>query len=290
MTARVIEPGPLALVQDLGRPGASGLGLGPGGALDRTALRAANALVGNPASSAALEILLGGFSLRFLEPAMVSVTGARGELRIDGELVQQHVAHAVAAGSRVSIGTASAGLRFYLAVAGGVATEELAGSRSRDVLAGMGPPPLSAGQLLSFGRLAFSEGSGNSPQRAQVLRDPPRGERSISLRLTPGPRLDWFAPGAWAALLAQPWSISAESNRIAARLMGRPLEFARTEQLLSEGMVSGALQVPPSGLPMIFLADHPVTGGYPVIAVVRGADLDLLGQAQPGQRLNFLQG
>lgn len=282
MTARIIAAGPLALVQDSGRPGAAAFGLGPGGALDRAALAAANALVGNPASSAGLEILLGGFSLEFTTPAVFAVTGALGELLIDGVPVPQRSAQSVPAGARLTIGTASAGLRYYLAIAGGIEAPTLLGSRSRDILAAMGPEPLQAGQLLTFGS-DHQEATGH-----EVFRDPPKTAQQLSLRVTPGPRLDWFDAAAWPALLGQQWTISADSNRIGARLLGRPLEFSRTGQLPSEGMVTGALQVPPSGLPTIFLADHPVTGGYPVIAVVRKADIDLLGQAQPGQRLRFL--
>ncbi|AJT42470.1 biotin-dependent carboxyltransferase family protein [Psychromicrobium lacuslunae] len=282
MTARVVSTGPLALVQDLGRPGAAALGLGPGGALDRAALVAANALVANPASSAGLEIVFGGFALEFNEPAVFAVTGAVGEVLIDGVPRPQRTAHSVAAGTRLTIAAASAGLRYYLAIAGGIEAPTLLGSRSRDILAAMGPEPLQAGQLLSFGS------DHQESARPEVFRDPPRPDRRLSLRVTPGPRRDWFVDGAWSQLLSQEWAISADSNRIGARLLGRPLEFSRSGQLPSEGMVTGALQVPPSGLPTIFLADHPVTGGYPVIAVVRKADIDLLGQAQPGQTLRFL--
>lgn len=282
MTARIIAAGPLALVQDLGRPGAAAFGLGPGGALDRAALAAANALVGNPASSAGLEILIGGFSLEFTAPAVFAVTGALGEVLIDGVPVPQRTARSVPAGARLTIGAASAGLRYYLAVAGGVEAPTLLGSRSRDMLAAMGPEPLLPGQHLSFGS------DHQVSITPEVFRDPPKTSSQLSLRVTPGPRLDWFDATAWPALLGQQWTISADSNRIGARLLGRPLEFSRSGQLPSEGMVTGALQVPPSGLPTIFLADHPVTGGYPVIAVVRKADIDLLSQAQPGQRLRFL--
>ncbi|NYE96109.1 biotin-dependent carboxylase-like uncharacterized protein [Psychromicrobium silvestre] len=282
MSIRIIAPGPLALIQDLGRPGAASLGLGPGGALDRRSLLAANALVGNAPSSAGIEILLGGFSVEFLEAGLIAVTGAAGLLTLDGGPVALNTALPVRAGSRLSIAASSAGLRFYLAVSGGVLAEPLAGSLSRDVLAEMGPAALAAGDLLEIGQSSWAAAS------SVLFRDPPQPEQVLSLRLSRGPRLDWFAPGSWAALTSRQWSVSADSNRIGARLLGQPLEFARSEQLPSEGMVTGALQVPPSGLPTIFLADHPVTGGYPVIAVVRRADLDLLAQARPGQKIRFL--
>lgn len=282
MSVRVINPGPLALIQDAGRPGAASWGLGPGGALDKQALAAANRLVGNAAGTAGLEILMGGFVAEFEQPTTLAVTGARGPITLDGGPVAPNARVRIAAGSRLTIGSAVAGLRFYLAFSGGLAVEPVAGSRSRDVLAQMGPAPLLAGDVLALGT------GGQFGAAPKVFRDPPHPGRPLTLRVSPGPRLDWFRADAVASLSAQNWEVSADSNRIGVRLSGRPLEFARADQLPSEGMVTGALQVPPSGLPTVFLADHPVTGGYPVIAVVRRADLDLLGQAAPGQQVRFL--
>lgn len=283
MSMRVISTGPLALIQDAGRPGAASWGLGPGGALDRRSFFAANGLVRNIPGAAAVEILWGGFSAEFQLAATVAVTGARGQITLDGVSVAGNTAFEVPAGSVLSIAPAEAGLRFYLAVSGGFRTEQLAGSASRDVLAELGPAPLGTGDVLDVGALGGAEAEPPS-----VFRAPPRVGNPLALRLTPGPRLDWFAPGAWQTLTGQLWTVSSDSNRIGARLSGRPLEFVRDSQLPSEGMVTGALQVPPSGLPTVFLADRPVTGGYPVIAVVRRADLDLLGQAAPGQQIRFL--
>lgn len=283
MSLRIISPGPLALIQDSGRPGAASWGLGPGGALDKTALTAANQLVGNLNTDAGLEILIGGFVAEFDQPAEIAVTGAHGSVLLDGVAVPMNTAISVRVGSKLSLAVADAGLRFYLAVSGGVLAEPLAGSRSRDVLAGMGPAPLQAGDVISLG-----ETNTTVVTRSSLFRDPPMPDRPISLRITPGPRLDWFAPGSWQALARKSWTVTADSNRIGVRLSGQPLKFARHDQLPSEGMVTGALQVPPSGLPTIFLADRPVTGGYPVIAVVRHTDLNLLAQAGPGQQIRFL--
>lgn len=282
MSVRIISAGPLSLVQDAGRPGAASWGLGPGGAVDRRSFEAGNGLVGNDRSSAALEILLGGFTVEFQRAVTAAVTGARGEILLDGSPVPGNAALQISAGSRLSIGPAEAGLRFYLSISGGILADPVAGSRSRDVLAHLGPAPLRAGDLLDVGE---PESRAVTPA---VFRDPPRPGSPLILRITPGPRLDWFLPGAWRQVSTQLWTASADSNRIGVRLAGRPLGFAQDGQLPSEGMVSGALQVPPSGLPTVFLADHPVTGGYPVIAVVRRADLDLLGQAAPGQQIRFL--
>ncbi|MDN5668214.1 MAG: biotin-dependent carboxyltransferase family protein [Renibacterium salmoninarum] len=285
MSMQIISTGPLSLIQDSGRPGAASWGLGPGGALDRQALAAANGLVGNRASAAALEIRIGGFAAEFRQSGSIAVTGAQGEIMLDGVPVPGNTVQPVRSGSKLSIGPAAAGLRYYLAVSGGLLAEPVAGSRSRDVLAQLGPAPLTAGDLIEIGPAEETESRATS---ALLFRDPPTPGKPLALRVTPGPRLDWFVPSAWHDLGARVWTVSADSNRIGVRLSGRPLGFVRDGQLPSEGMVTGALQVPPSGQPTVFLADRPVTGGYPVIAVVRRADLDLLGQAAPGQQIRFL--
>lgn len=291
--ARVLAPGPLTLVEDLGRPGAADLGLGPSGALDRRSLMLANRLAGNRPGAAGLEVLLGGLALRFEEPARVAVTGARGPLQLDEQAFPLNAGCAVAAGSVLRLGPAETGLRYYLAVDGGVDAPLLLGSASADVLSGTGPPALKGGDLLrrSAGRdgtdFAGADG-GSDAAGVLTVRDPPAPGKAITLRITEGPRRDWFDRPSWRWLTGREWEISPDSNRIGVRLLGTPLTRLRQAELPSEGMVTGALQVPPSGLPTIFLADHPVTGGYPVIAVVRHADLDSVGQGRPGQKVRFL--
>ncbi|MCZ2403372.1 biotin-dependent carboxyltransferase family protein [Paenarthrobacter sp. Z7-10] len=285
--AQVRRPGPLTLVEDLGRPGQAAMGLGPSGALDGRSLRLANRLVANNDGAAGLEILLGGLELEFRAAAVVAVTGARGELECGGSSRPLNTALELAPGSTLKIGTAAAGLRYYLSVQGGLQTPSLLGSASADILSGMGPRPLQAGDLLERG----PAGTDTAERIRQLtVKAPPRPEQVIALRISAGPRRDWFDASSWHRLTGQEWEISADSNRIGARLLGKPLTQLRRGELPSEGMVSGALQVPPSGLPTIFLADHPVTGGYPVIAVVVRADLDLLAQARPGQKVRFFAG
>lgn len=286
----VVKPGALTLVEDLGRPGYSAMGLSPSGALDRKSLVLANTLLGNPAGAACLEILLGGLVLRFVTASAIAVTGAEGLVRLNGSELPLNRATRVAPGAVLEFGAPFFGLRYYLAVQGGLDAQSLLGSASSDVLSGEGPPPLTAGDTLAVGR-AGMETPGNGDGFAAgppVYRRAPDPQRPVSLRVDPGPRADWFGAGSWQRLTGQLWTVSPDSNRIGARLLGRPLHQVRTEELASEGMVQGALQVPPSGLPTVFLADHPVTGGYPVIGVVRRADLDLLGQARPGQHIRFL--
>jgi biotin-dependent carboxylase-like uncharacterized protein len=171
-------------------------------------------------------------------------------------------------------------LRSYLAVRGGVAVEPVLGSRSTDSLSGLGPEPLRAGTLLPVGD------TGELPP-IHVDQAPPPGRRAGVLRVLPGPRDDWFAPGALEALCGRPYVVSQDSNRVGVRLHGPELVRAREGELPSEGMVTGAVQVPPSGQPIVFLADHPPTGGYPVIAVVLTADLPVAAQLRPGDPVRF---
>jgi biotin-dependent carboxylase-like uncharacterized protein len=289
----VMNPGPQTLVEDLGRPGYAALGLSPSGALDRSSLLLANALLGNPADAAGLEILLGGLKLRFVTGSTVAVTGAEGLLKLNGQEMPLNQAVRIAPGSVLEFGTPLFGVRYYLAVLGGIDVPPVLGSRSTDVLSGEGPPPLRAGDMLTAGRAGNEalrtppEWAGNGRAVPPVRRAPDAGQ-AIVARVQRGPRADWFDDDSWLRLVTQHWTLSPESNRIGARLLGRPLLRVRGEELPSEGMALGALQVPPSGLPTIFLADHPVTGGYPVIAVVRRADLDLLAQLRPGQAVKFL--
>ncbi|MCX2749297.1 biotin-dependent carboxyltransferase family protein [Arthrobacter sp. MI7-26] len=296
MAIVVVNPGPLTLVEDLGRQGWASLGLSPSGALDGQSLRLANLLVGNPVDAAGLEILLGGLRLRFVTASTVAVTGAEGIVTLNGAEIPLNQAARVAPGAVLDFGVPLFGLRYYLAVQGGIDAPKLLGSSSTDMLSGEGPAPLKSGEQLGIGRVSVGNGSGfstgawpliNVAAHPAIRRAPDPG-RAITARVDRGPRADWFDHDSWPRLVSQDWILSPDSNRIGARLVGRPLTQTRHEELPSEGMVLGALQVPPSGLPTVFLADHPVTGGYPVIAVVRRTDLDLLGQARPGQRIRFL--
>jgi biotin-dependent carboxylase-like uncharacterized protein len=270
----VLAPGPLTTVQDGGRPGQGALGIGRSGACDRAAARLANRLVGNEPDAAVLEVTLGGLAVRADADLVVAATGARCSDAHNAPV-------ALAAGCELRLGTPAAGLRTYLAVRGGVAVEPVLGSRSTDLLSGLGPPALSPGDVLPVGPpTAPMPGVDLAP-----VPDPDVG--TVTVRLLPGPRTDWFAEEALAALTGTPWEVTGESNRIGLRLSGGALERTRTGELSSEGMVRGALQVPPSGQPVLFLADAPVTGGYPVIGYVDDADVDRCGQLRPGQTLRL---
>jgi biotin-dependent carboxylase-like uncharacterized protein len=282
-TLLVEVAGPATSVQDLGRPGAASLGVSPSGALDRGALRLANRLVGNPEGRAGLEVVLGPFAAVPRVDLWIAVTGAWGPITVDGRPVDGHRAVRVPAGSRLELGMASHGLRYLLAVRGGFDGPRLLGSRSTDTLAGLGPVPVADGDRLD---VLPTPRRRIPPLDIAPWTRPDAGERLV--RVSPGPRRDWFDEGSWRRLMEEPWTVSADADRIGMRLDGTPLgRLDPGRELPSEGMVAGAVQVPPSGLPTILLADHPVTGGYPVIAVVRATDRDLLAQLRPGQRLRF---
>lgn len=268
----ILDPGLHTTVQDQGRPGYAAVGVSPSGAMDRGALARANRAVGNSDDAAGLETVLGGLTVRAETPLTVAVSGAAAEAT--GR------AFALSAGETLRIDTPSDGLRSYLAVLGGIAADSELGSRSYDALSGLGPAPLRAGDRLSVG----------VPSARQVpswQRDPEILAHTTMLRFVPGPRDDWFEEGAIPSLVEQQWAVGPASNRVGIRLEGAPLVRSRGGELPSEGMVRGSIQVPASGLPVVFAADHPITGGYPVIGTVIDADLDALGQLAPGDSVRF---
>ncbi|GAA2269613.1 MULTISPECIES: 5-oxoprolinase subunit C family protein [Kitasatospora] len=276
----VVRPGPLTTVQDLGRRGVAHLGVPRGGALDEPALRTANRLVGNPSGTAALETTVGGVAVKALSPLLVAVTGAPAPVRMDGRPTAWGAPVAVPAGAVVEVGPATYGVRSYLAVAGGLAVSEVFGSRSTDLLSGLGPAPLAAGQVLPVGPAV-------GPYPAVDVAPLPAPPVELVLRLRPGPRADWFTAEALAGLARARYRVATASNRIALRTEGPALARTREDELPSEGVMLGSVQVPPNGLPVIFLADHPTTGGYPVIGVVPATDLAAAAQARPGTPLRF---
>jgi biotin-dependent carboxylase-like uncharacterized protein len=278
----VEQPGALALIEDLGRPGFAHLGVAASGALDRGALALANRLVGNPDDSAALELLVGGFRARFEGETWFAVTGAWGSVRLDGRTIAPYTAARARNGAVLDIGTAERGIRYVLAVRGGLDVPDVLGSRSRDTLAGLGPDPVGPGQVLRVG----AQPAASVPIVDQDPAFPPPRE-TVTLSLHPGPRADWFADASRAALFEAEWRLSERADRVGARLTGPALGRLRDGELPSEATVPGSIQVPGDGQPMILLADRPVTGGYPVIAIVASASLDAVAQLRPGQAVRF---
>ena len=276
----VVETGPLATIQDLGRPGLAGIGVGVSGAADRGSLRLANRLLGNAEGDAAIEVTFGGLAVRARRDLSVAVTGAPCPVTVDGRGAASNSVLRVPAGAELRLHVPERGLRSYVAVRGGIAVEPVLGSRSTDVLAGLGPSGLLPGSLLPVGP---------APAAFPVVDFAPVAglPDELVLPVRPGPRHDWFTAEALNVLLTSSYVVTAESNRVGMRLDGPALHRTRTDELPSEGMVSGALQVPPASTPTLFLADHPVTGGYPVIAVVTSSAVDDAAQARPGQHIRF---
>ncbi|WP_354638965.1 biotin-dependent carboxyltransferase family protein [Kitasatospora camelliae] len=274
----VVRSGPLTTVQDLGRRGVAHLGVPRAGALDEPALRAANRLVGNDPGAAALETTLGGVAVRATAPVLVAVAGAPAPVRVAGRPAGFGTAVRVPAGAVLEVGPATHGVRGYLAVAGGVAVPPVLGSRSADLLSGLGPAPLAVGDVLPVGDPV----PGAAAAEWVPLAAPPE---VLVLRLLLGPHADWFR--AVDRLARAVYRVAPASNRVALRTEGIPLERVRPGELPSEGMVLGAVQVPPDGRPVVFLADHPTTGGYPVVGVVPRADLPAAAQARPGTPVRF---
>jgi biotin-dependent carboxylase-like uncharacterized protein len=216
--------------------------------------------------------------VRLHEPAVVAVTGARGVIEVrNGQPMAVNGVEHLPAGAEVTLRSPAEGMRYYVAVRGGFDIEPVLGSRSFDTLAGLGPR-LQAGQLVSVGP------DPRTPITTDLGVRPPL---SALIHVSEGPRRDWFTAAAWTVLTTQPFVVSPTGNRVGARLSGPVLERVAPRELLSEGMVEGAMQVPPDGQPIVMLADHPVTGGYPVIAVVASQDLPAVVQARPGSALRF---
>jgi KipI family sensor histidine kinase inhibitor len=285
----VTAPGPFSILEDLGRPGRSGLGVSRSGAMDHRALREANRLVGAATGSAALEMAYGGLEATARGDLVLAVAGAPVPLTVHGAHGVRHAvpgaAFALDDGDVLVVGAPPRGVYSYLAVRGGWEAETVLESASGDVLARIGPERLETGDELGVGR-AWSE---------SVAAAAPDAQRSVSapdevtfLDVVLGPRDDWFTPEAVERLTGQRYTVTAQSNRIGLRLAGeQPLTRAVEHELPSEATVSGALQVPPDGQPVLFMADHPVTGGYPVVACVVGDQLDRAAQVPVGASVRF---
>jgi biotin-dependent carboxylase-like uncharacterized protein len=271
-TIEIISPGPLTTIQDLGRPGWAHIGVPRSGAADRASLKLANRLVGNEEGAAALETTLAGPRLRFNGDARVALTGAQVNARIGDRPAPMNTAIQVRDGESLKIGNARTGMRTYIAFAGGIEVPLVLGSAATDTLTGLGPAPLVPGQVLGLA----NHGSATPAVSADVAHPSP--PVPPPLHVIPGPRDDWFTTEAITRLTTEPFTVTPASNRVGLRLDGPPLERARTDELLSEGLVPGAIQVPAGGQPILLLADHPTTGGYPVIAVVLDSDLPIAAQ------------
>lgn len=274
----VLAAGPLTTVQDLGRPGWAHLGVPRSGAADVGALSLANRLVGNVEGAAALEVTLGGFAARARADLTVAVTGASCPIRIGGVDQPRCAVLAWPRDADLALGAAPAGLRAYLGVHGGLTAGRVLGSAATDTLSGLGPPVVRDGDVLSVGAADGPAVAGWPLVELAPVNAPPNGD--VALRALAGPR-DTLLEHGFRRF--GPFTVSERSDRIGIRLAGSPVRIRAGARLPSEGLVRGAVQIPPSGEPVIFLADHPVTGGYPVVAVLLEDDADRAAQLRPGQ-------
>lgn len=293
MTIEIIKPGLLTTLQDTGRPGFAQLGIGRAGAFDAPALRLANALCGNARGACALEITLLGPSLRFHADAWVAVTGAPIAFRIDGTERPTWAPVFVAAGSIVELGAMRCGCRSYLGVRGGFDVAQVLGSRSTDVNARLGP--CDGRVLRADDALPIAAGAPHFPAHPPPnwRLDPrpwfqERQDSPANLRLLPGSHFDKLTETSRNALFSDAFTVHADSNRVGLRLTGPNLAWTAPIEMISEACVPGLLQLPPSGQPIAFGPECPVSGGYPRIGQVVATDIPRLAQLRPGDALRFV--
>jgi biotin-dependent carboxylase-like uncharacterized protein len=303
---RIVSPGPLTTVQDLGRPGYAALGISACGAADPLALRIGNRLVGNPEGAAALEMTLQGPTVQFLDPACVALAGAAEAARLVAgpeaaarRSVLPWTAVAVRAGEVLHCGALRHGARAYLCVAGGLRVPLVLGSASTHVRSGLGG--LHGRALRADDELLAGPSAGAAPgaRLAPTQRDRlyPQ-EQPRCLRVTDGPQGARFTPAALATFLSAVYEVSPRADRMGVRLSGPALRRAdgpaaaggaAADEPLTEGVYVGAVQVPADGQPILLSVDHQTTGGYPKIASIIAADQSRLGQLRPGDRVRFVR-
>jgi biotin-dependent carboxylase-like uncharacterized protein len=279
-----------AIFQDLGRFGQTGQGVSASGALDRGAFNAANRIVGNPVNSPCLELTLGGFSFKSTSRAVIGIAGAPCPITVKTAdrsfTAQTHVPVSLEPGDIVTLGQPPKGMRCYLAVRGGFDVEPVLGSYATDTLAVVGPESVTAGTTLPL-KGEKTGLSSVSVDEAPAF-DPPATGDIVTLDVVLGPRTDWFTQKGLDTLTGQLWQVTPQSNRVGIRLAGEvPMERRDSAELPSEGTATGAIQIPHSGQPVLFLADHPLTGGYPVIGAVAEYHLDLAGQIPVNAKIKF---
>jgi antagonist of KipI len=281
---RVLDPGPQTTVQDAGRRGQLRYGIPPSGPVDARSFRLANRLVGNADGAAALEFTLIGPRLLAEAPCAIAVTGADTEVTVNDAPAARWTTLALAAGDVVRIGPARAGVRGYVAFAGGIEVPPVLGSRStylRGRLGGLEGRALRRDDVLRLGAAAVA------PRRALSATAIPDWRREPVLRVVLGPQADRFTDAGIAAFLGGTYEVLPQSDRMGARLQGPRITHARGHDIISDGIPLGAVQVPGDGQPIVLLVDRQSTGGYTKIATVCSFDIPRVGQAKPGQRVRF---
>lgn len=283
----VEAPGLLTTVQDLGRYGFGPIGVSPAGAADSISIRLGNRLVGNPENAAALEMTLLGGSFHFPLGAIAAFAGSDFGASLDKEEVATGESFEIRPGQTLCLGQTRSGARCYLCVQGGIAVPSFLGSASTHVLSHLGGfdgRPLQKGDVLGIG-----DTSATFRKRSLSPRVWEHFSARNMLRVTPGSQAEWFSQQASQAFYSKPYRVTEQSNRMGLRLEGARLSQEAAKPMITEGVSLGAIQVPPSGLPIILFVDQQTTGGYPKIANVISADLHRVGQLRPRDKIRFGQ-
>jgi len=292
----ILTAGLMNSVQDLGRPGFLDQGIGRGGAMDRPALRVANLLLGNDEGAAAIEITIFPFRMKFIEPAKFSVTGANCPATLNGNPIPPWWALVAEAGDEFRLDPPSEGLRAYIGLGGGIDLPQVLGSRATDlksVFGGLEGRALMRGDRLATGGPSERDmpltGHGADPfYFRECLGGSPRGE-ALTLRVMPGAEFEAFTDAAREAFFSTSYKVSSDNNRQGMRLEGPALALTSKLELMSHGIMPGTIQVPPSGAPVIQLAEANTCGGYPKFAHVIESDLWKLAQAPSGSAMRFVR-
>lgn len=289
----VLEPGFQTLLQDRGRPGYSSMGVSKAGAGDSEALELANSIVGNGRDCAALELGAGTFSALGMRTAVFTLTGAPRNACIRGtngvRAIQHEQAFRLEPGETLECDPPRRGFRTMLGVRGGFIAKPVLGSVSRDTLSGIGPAPIQSADRLRAGSHSGQAVGFPGPARARKYA---AADEVVELEIILGPRDDWFGTNGHETLLNTVWQVSAQSDRVGVRLHGKNIARSAAfegKELPSEGLANGSIQVPADGQPVLFLADRPLTGGYPVIAVIAEHEIDRAAQLPPGVGVRFVQ-
>lgn len=273
-------------VQDLGWPAQRSIGLPQGGAMDRHALAVANLVAGNPAGAAALEWALGPGSVRFEEPARFALAGAAATATLAGGPVPMHTTLTARPGETLEVLEVRGGRFLYLGIDGGIDVPEVLGARSTYLRGGFGGHHgrlIRSGDFLRILPAMFPSPPLGFEAPAELVAGVPRR----ALRLTPGPQVELFTAEERERLVTEEWVVAAASDRMGYRLKGPTINPGIPASAASDPTCPGALQVPDQGGPIVLMADGPTVGGYPKIAVICDADLPLLAQRQPGDRVRF---
>jgi antagonist of KipI len=283
---RVVKAGMLTTIQDRGRWGLQSHGVPVAGPMDPVSHRLSNALVGNDADAAGLEVTLLGPQLEFEDERVVAVTGAQFEITLEGKPMPTHAPFVVPAQSHLRFGARLRGARAYIAIAGGVVVPAMLGSRSTHLISAMGGiegRALRAGDHLPLGDARQARGAAPALLRPIV----PLPEGGARIRVLAGPQREYFTDDALDLLQSGPYTIAENSDRMGFRLIGPRLCHSRGADIISDATPLGVLQVPASGQPILLMADRQTAGGYPKIATVITADIGVAGQLCPGEAITF---